>query len=349
MFQYLTKRGVVLLLTLAIILLAVVMVIAQDDEATEEAEATQDSSEVVADEDMIAHGEYLAQIARCVACHTPRLDEFTADELEIEQRVTLSLRSAEAMDIENNYLAGGREFNFGPAGTFIPGNITSDEENGIGSWTDEELEVLLRLGVLPNGEVVGRLMPKYAPWSAYDLDSLIAYLRSLEANDNAPEESLVIRDLYEGDPLEALAELEIAENSPEDVVTYGEYLVTSVMRCTGCHTPRDPETGRPNSDLYLGGGQAYEGEWGIVYGSNISPDVTTGIGAWTDEQIGRVFHEGVRISNRRLIFMPWQDYSAINEDDLRATIAYLRSVDAVENEVSLPSINEEFEETVESQ
>lgn len=349
MFQHLTKRGIVLLLTLAIVLLTVVMVIAQDDEATEEAEATQDSSEMVADEEMLAHGEYLAQIARCVACHTPRLDEFTVDEPEIEQRVTLSLRSAEALDIENNYLAGGREFNFGPAGIFITGNITSDEENGIGSWTDEELEVLLRLGVLPNGEVVGRLMPKYAPWSAYDLDSLIAYLRSLEANNNAPEESLVIRDLYEGDPIEALAELEIAENSSEDVVTYGEYLVTNVMRCTGCHTPRDPETGRSNSDLYLGGGQAYEGEWGIVYGSNISPDVTTGIGAWTDEQIGRVLREGVRISNRRLIFMPWQDYSAINDEDLSAAIAYLRSVDAVENEVSLPSINEEFEETVESQ
>lgn len=349
MIQNPTKRGIVVLLTLLIALLTVFMVAAQDGEATEEPDSAQDSADMVADEEMIAHGEYLAQIARCVACHTPRLDEYTAEELEVEQRVTLSLRGTEALDIENNYLAGGRAFNLGPAGTLVAGNITSDEENGIGAWTDEELEVLLRLGVLPNGEVTGRLMPKYAPWSAFDMDSLIAYLRSLEPNDNAPEESLVIRDLYEGEALEALAELEIAETSPEEVVDYGEYLVTNVMRCTGCHTPRDPETGRPNRDLYLGGGQAYEGQWGIVYGSNISPDVTTGIGAWTDDQIGRVLREGIRISNRRLIFMPWQDYSAINDDDLSAAIAYLRSVDAVENEVPLPSINEEFEETVESE
>ena len=160
-------------------------------------------------------------------------------------------------------------------------------------------------------------MPTYATWSAYDMDSLIAYLRSVEPDDNAPEASLVIRDLYEGEPLEDLAALEIADNSPEAVVDYGEYLVVNVMRCTGCHTPRDPETGIPDRDLYLAGGQAYEGEWGIVYGSNITPHVTTGIGAWTDAQIGRVFTDGVRISNRRLIFMPWQDYSVINDEDLR--------------------------------
>ena len=338
------KRGILLLLTFVIVLLTVFMVTAQD-EATEEPEATPDA-EMMVDEEMLAHGEYLAQIARCVACHTPLLEEFTAEELDTEQRVVLSLRGNDALDLENNFLAGGRVFNLGPAGTFITGNLTPDEENGIGEWTDEELEVLLRLGVLPNGEVVGRLMPTYASWSAHDMNSLIAYLRSLEPDDNAPEESLVIRDLYEGDPLEDLTTLEIADNPPEEVVEYGEYLVVDVMRCTGCHTPRDPETGRPVGELYLAGGQAYEGEWGIVYGSNISPHVTTGIGAWTDAQLGRVFRDGVRISNRRLIFMPWQDYSVINDEDLSAAIAYLRSVDAVQNEVPLPSINEEFEETV---
>ena len=100
------------------------------------------------------------------------------------------------------------------------------------------------------------------------------------------------------------------------------------------------------ADFYLAGGQAFEGEWGIVYGSNISPDEETGIGAWTDDEIGRVFADGVRISDRRLILMPWQDYSIINETDLAATIAYLRSVDAVDNEIPLPAINEDFIEIV---
>lgn len=347
MFKQLKQRSVLWLITLLIALLTVFMVAAQDSESTEEPESTpMVDEEATVDEDMLAHGAYLAEIARCVACHTPDAEEYQAEELTVEQRVTLSLRGHDALDLENNYLAGGRAFNLGPAGIMVAGNITSHEEFGIGAWTDEELEMLLRLGVLPNGEVVGRLMATYPTWSAYDMDSLIAYLRTVPANDNDSEESLIIRDLYEGDPTEALAELEIAETSPEDVIEHGEYMVVEVMRCTGCHTPRDPETGRPNPELYLAGGQAYEGPWGIVYGSNITPDVTTGIGAWTDAQIERVFQDGVRINNRRLIFMPWQDYSVISDDDLNAAIAYLRSVDAVNNEIPLPAINEEFEEIV---
>lgn len=335
------QRSALLLITIFITLLTAFIVAAQEGESTEEPEVTP-----MADEDMLAHGEYLAEIARCVACHTPNTEDYNAEELTTEQRVTLSLRSQEALDIENNYLAGGRAFNLGPAGIMVAGNITSDEEFGIGAWTDEDLEILLRLGVLPNGEISGLLMSTYPSWSAYDMDSLIAYLRTVPANANESEESLIIRDLYEGDPVEALAELEIAEMPPEDVIEHGEYMVVDVMRCTGCHTPRDPETGRPNPEFYMAGGQAYEGTWGIVYGSNITPDVTTGIGAWTNSQLEAVFRDGIRINNRRLIFMPWQDYANISDDDLSASIAYLRSVSAVNNEIPLPSINEEFEEIV---
>ena len=132
------KRGI-LLLTAFIITLLTVLTVAAQDEATAEPEATPDTADMMLDEDMLAHGEYLAQIARCVACHTPQLEEFAAEELEIEQGVTLSLRGNDALDLEDNYLAGGRTFNLGPAGTFITGNLTPDEENGIGAWTDEEL------------------------------------------------------------------------------------------------------------------------------------------------------------------------------------------------------------------
>ena len=347
MRNQLKHRSLLWLLTLFIALLTVFIVAAQDSESTEEPESTPIADEeMVVDDEMLAHGQYLAEIARCVACHTPDTAEYQTEELDIEQRVTLSLRSRDALDLENNYLAGGRAFNLGPAGIMVAGNITSDEEFGIGAWTDEELEILLRLGVLPNGEIVGRLMATYPTWSAYDMDSLIAYLRTVPANSNESEESLIIRDLYDGDVVEALSELEIAETSPEEVIEHGEYMVIEVMRCTGCHIPRDPETGIPNFELYMAGGQAYEGTWGIVYGSNITPDVTTGIGAWTDSQLERVFQEGVRINSRRLIFMPWQDYSVISEEDLNASIAYLRSINAVNNEIPLPAINEEFEEIV---
>jgi mono/diheme cytochrome c family protein len=316
-------------------------------EATEEATAEATADEM-SQEDLIARGEYLAHIARCVSCHTPRLEEFNVEEPTIEQVVTLSLHANDALDVENFYMAGGREFSQGAAGTLIAGNLTSDEETGIGAWTDEELEMNLRLGLRPDGTIMAPLMPyrSYAKWSAQDMQALIAYLRSLPAIENfVDDDSMYIHDLYEGDPAADFAALEYPETTPESGVELGTYLVVDVMRCVGCHTPQDPETGRPDATRYLAGGGAFEGPWGTVYGGNITPHATTGIGAWTDEEIGAVFLEGVRIDGRSLILMPWQDYSMISESDLIATIGYLRSVEAIDNEVPLPAINEAFNQT----
>jgi mono/diheme cytochrome c family protein len=314
-------------------------------EATEE--ATAEAAEM-SEDDLIARGEYLAFIARCVSCHTPRLEEYLVEEPTIEQVVTLSLHANDALDVENFYMAGGREFSQGAAGTLIAGNLTSDEETGIGAWTDEELEMNLRLGLRPDGTIMAPLMPyrSYAKWSAQDMQALIAYLRSLPAIENfVDDDSMYIHDLYEGDPAADFAALEFPETTPESGVDLGTYLVVDVMRCVGCHTPQDPETGRPDATRYLAGGGAFEGPWGTVYGGNITPHATTGIGAWTDEEIGAVFLEGVRIDGRSLILMPWQDYSMISESDLLAVIGYLRSVEAIDNEVPLPAINEEFNQT----
>jgi mono/diheme cytochrome c family protein len=270
--------------------------------------------------------------------------------LSIEQRVTLSLNAANALNTEELFLAGGQVFNLGPAGAVISSNLTSDEETGIGRYTDEELETLLRLGVKPDGTMLHRIMPysSYVNWAADDMAALIAYLRSIPAIANDVGESTILRDEFEGDAVEALSELEFPEESPSVAIERGEYLVVNVMRCTGCHTPRDPETGQPDNNLYLGGGQAYEGEWGIVYGSNISPDADTGIGAWSDQDIEQVLHEGVRIDGRHLVFMPWQDFASISDEDVITVIAYLRSIDPIDNEVPLPAINDDFFQFVET-
>ena len=78
-----------------------------------------------------------------------------------------------------------------------------------------------------------------------------------------------------------------AQSSNADLVKRGEYLVNHVSGCTDCHTPVDPATGGPLMDKYLAGKQPYEGPWGVVYGGNITPDVETGIGSWTDEEVKR--------------------------------------------------------------
>ena len=76
----------------------------------------------------------------------------------------------------------------------------------------------------------------------------------------------------------------------------GQYLVNQVMACGACHTSR--ATGNPlmegeQTDLFLAGGNTYSDRAGTTYVPNITPDVETGIGGWTDDEILRAVRDGV--------------------------------------------------------
>lgn len=315
--------------------------LAQDADATEEAEA----------DALLARGAYLIYIAGCIDCHTPYKPEYEDfSKLTPEQLQTLGLRALDAQDIENRALAGGRPFDLGPAGVLFSANITSDEDTGIGSWSDLEIEIAIRIGVSPDGSRLHPLMPyvNFYNLSRYDMQAIIAYLRTVPAVENKVEHTLT----GDGIAPELVLSTELPEAAPDgsDPVELGRYLVTAVMSCTDCHTPLDPETGAPMMEQFLGGGQPYEGPWGIVYGANITPDEATGIGTWTPDDIVRVFREGVRIDGRRLVLMPWQTYQPVTDEDLSAIIAFLKEgLTPVSNEIPLPSINELFLQHVESE
>jgi mono/diheme cytochrome c family protein len=67
-----------------------------------------------------------------------------------------------------------------------------------------------------------------------------------------------------------------------------------------------------------------------VYSSNITPDRQTGIGSWTDEQIITAIRLGRRPNGERLIPVhPYPVFNGMAETDLRALVAYLRSVPPV--------------------
>ena len=61
-----------------------------------------------------------------------------------------------------------------------------------------------------------------------------------------------------------------AQGASPDLVKRGEYLATA-GDCSACH--RDPHSGKPFS-----GGYAIQSPMGIVYGSNVTPAKTAGIG-----------------------------------------------------------------------
>ena len=120
-------------------------------------------------------------------------------------------------------------------------------------------------------------------------------------------------------------------------VERGKYLV-AIGGCTDCHTPGHL-LGSPDSTRYLGGsdvGFAIPGQ-GVFVGPNLTPDKETGLGAWSDQQIGTAITTGVRPDGRVLApMMPWRGLSHLTPSDALAIAAYLKSLPAVQHKVPGP-------------
>jgi len=116
-------------------------------------------------------------------------------------------------------------------------------------------------------------------------------------------------------------------------VERGKYLANTVAACGNCHNPRDAK-GQYIEDKLLAGGARIGLPKSTVYGANITPDAETGIGKWTDEQVIRAIREGVRPDNSLVgPPMPVEMYRHMSDDDVKAIVAYLRTVPPVKNEV----------------
>jgi mono/diheme cytochrome c family protein len=104
----------------------------------------------------------------------------------------------------------------------------------------------------------------------------------------------------------------------------------TVMMCGECHTPRD-NRGNPIADRKLAGGNAFTGPWGVVYSANITAHPSAGIGAYSNDDLKRVFREGKNRAGRELWVMPWSITKNLTDADLDALIAALREVPASPN------------------
>ena len=109
--------------------------------------------------DLNARGEYLVNhVMGCTDCHTPVDPSTGAPQLD-------------------KYLAGRQPYE-GPWGIVYGGNITPDEETGIGAWSDDEVKRALLHGIAKDGR---RLI--LMPWYAYtnltpeDADAVVYYLK----------------------------------------------------------------------------------------------------------------------------------------------------------------------------
>jgi nicotinate dehydrogenase subunit B len=94
--------------------------------------------------------------------------------------------------------------------------------------------------------------------------------------------------------------------------------------CAVCHTQAN---GAINA-----GGRAIETPFGIIYSTNITPDVETGIGAWSYPAFERAMREGIHRDGKHLYpAFPYNHFAKTTDADLQALYAYLMAQPAVES------------------
>ena len=108
----------------------------------------------------------------------------------------------------------------------------------------------------------------------------------------------------------------------KDLLARGKYVFRTAGGCS-CH-------GNSSGGGNLAGGRPLRTPFGIFYGTNITPDRTHGIGAWSDADFIRAMTEG-RAPDGRHYFpvFPYAAYTHMTREDLLALKAYLFSRPAV--------------------
>lgn len=144
----------------------------------------------------------------------------------------------------------------------------------------------------------------------------------------------------------------------------GKYLVDA-FGCIDCHTPfkLGPNGPEPDAERMLSGhpaalvmppapklpegpwlvvssatNTAWAGPWGTSFTANLTPDVETGLGAWTEQQFLDTIRSGRHLGRGRAILppMPVQALANLTDDDLRAVFAHLRTLPPITNKVPEP-------------
>ena len=122
-----------------------------------------------------------------------------------------------------------------------------------------------------------------------------------------------------------------------DLVKRGEYLLHTEM-CGLCHTQINSDMIYSGDKYYLAGGMGIEAyPQGTYVSRNLTPDIESGLGAWSTAEIADAIRTG-RTPERRLNMwgMPWMFFHSFEPDDALAIASYLKSRPAVKNHIPAP-------------
>jgi len=107
-----------------------------------------------------------------------------------------------------------------------------------------------------------------------------------------------------------------------DVATYSAATIArgqqlaALGNCAVCHTDAN--------GIVNAGGRALETPFGVIYSTNITPDIETGIGAWSYPAFERSMREGIHRDGRHLYpAFPYNHFAKTTDADLQALYAYV--------------------------
>ena len=114
----------------------------------------------------------------------------------------------------------------------------------------------------------------------------------------------------------------IAPIAPPDASVYSAATIArgaqlaALGNCAVCHTAT---SGATNA-----GGRPLQTPFGIIHSTNITPDVATGIGAWSYPAFERAMRDGIHRDGRHLYpAFPYQHFARTSDADLQALYAHL--------------------------
>jgi hypothetical protein len=275
----------------------------------------------------VERGSYLAHhVAGCMDCHSKH--EWTKFSGPM-------VAGTEGM--------GGEAFDHklidGIPGVVYARNITPDPETGIGNWTDEDIIKAMTRGLSKNGDTLFPLMP-YAHFNAMakeDVLSVVAFLHTLKPIKNAvPKRQLMIPASLAYPPnLKSSVDSNTIPPA-SNAVAYGGYIV-NLCACVDCHTPMIK--GQYDFAHAFSGGLTFHAPTFTVNTANITPDSATGIGAWNEERFLNKFIPYRREENynheagKQNTYMPLSFYAGMQDDDLKAIYAFLRTLPPIKHVV----------------
>jgi mono/diheme cytochrome c family protein len=275
----------------------------------------------------IARGKFLfTTIADCDGCHSQRdFSRFGGPVVE-GGRGQGSVLSAVMRELP---------------GTVVAPNLTPDPETGLGNWTDGEKIRAIREGIDRDGNALFPMMPYggYRYMSDEDVQAIVAFLNSLPPIRNPlPKTQLAfpVSLLIKSAPKPSGS---VPAPDMNNKLKRGEYLV-AIGGCMDCHTPM--EKGQAIAGKEYAGGQKFASTLGNVYTANITPDVETGIGKWSEDYFLKKFYDykeyaagaAPKLSGpEAFTIMPWLDFCKLPPEDLGAIYTFLRTVKPVHNAV----------------